>query len=119
VAIGAGSVLITGGKSNSRTILKGFSLWSRRRGWVECATNRIVENAANSRSRRSGGAHEDDQPAIFGAMLGIIETESSSTQTISGILAGGMGQEGLISEDIWIWTLYGYDGDVSFIRILA
>ena len=26
--------------------------------------------------------------------------------------------DGLVSEDIWIWALRGYDGDVSIIRIL-
>jgi tRNA wybutosine-synthesizing protein 4 len=117
VAIGAGSVLIAGGKSNSRTILKDFYVWSRRRGWVECVTNWIAENTSDSGSRDLG-AHEDEQRAIFGGMLAVLEIVSSSTQTIIGIFAGGMKQDGLVSEDIWIWTLHGYDGHVSFTRIL-
>jgi tRNA wybutosine-synthesizing protein 4 len=112
VSIGAGSVLIAGGKNNSRTILKDFSLWSRCRGWVKCATNCVAENTTDSRLR-------NEQPTIFGGMLAVVEMDSSSTQTIMGILAGGIAQDGLISEDIWIWTLHGYDGDVSFIRVLA
>ena len=118
VAIGAGSVLIGGGKSSSRTTLKDFSLWSRRRGWVECVTNLIAENTTDSGSR-DPGAHEDEQPAIFGGMLAVVEMDASNTQTIMGILAGGIAQGGLISEDIWIWTLHGYDGHVSFIHILT
>jgi len=116
-AIGAGSVLIAGGKSNSRTIIKDFSLWSRRRGWVKCATNWIVEKVTDSGSPDLG-ARDDEQPAIFGGMLAVVETNSSSTQTIIGIIAGGMAQDGLISEDIWIWTLHRHDGDVGLIRIL-
>jgi tRNA wybutosine-synthesizing protein 4 len=116
VAIGAGSVLIAGGKSNSRTILKDFSLWSRRRGWVECTTNIIAENTAEFRSR-GFGAHSDEEPAIFGGMLGVFGTNSSNAQTVTGILAGGMAQDGLISENVWIWTLQGYDEKVSFLRI--
>jgi len=106
VSIGAGSVLIAGGKSNSRSTLKDFSVWSRRHGWVECVINWVAEN-------------KDEQPAIFGGMLAVVEMDSSNTQTIIGILAGGMAQDGLISENIWIWTLHGCDGDVSVIRTLA
>ncbi len=116
VAIGLGSVLVAGGKSNCRTILKDFSLWSRRRGWVECATNLIAENTTKS-GPQDLGAHDDEQPAIFGAMLGIFETNSLSVQTITGILVGGMTQDGLISEGFWIWTLYGWDENVSYLRI--
>ena len=116
VMIGAGSVLVAGGKSDSRTILKDFSIWSRRHGWVNCAKNIIAENTSEYRLQ-DFGAQGDNQPIIFGGMLGVFETISSSTQMAIGIIAGGIAEDGLISRDIWLWALHEYDGNVSFLPI--
>jgi tRNA wybutosine-synthesizing protein 4 len=98
VVVGGDSVLVVGGKSDSRTISKDFLIWHRRRGWISCDVRWRV--------------HNDEQPAIFGGMLGSIDTESPSSDTVVGILAGGMSQDGVISEAVWFWTLNRYNDDV-------
>lgn len=83
VAIGRGTeyVLVYGGKTASGECLSSWNLWKN----TESGWETIQVNSPEPRSR-------------FGACLGII----SGT---SGILFGGIGQEGIILEDFWEWEL--------------
>lgn len=99
VAVGRDSVLVFGGKSDSRTILNDFLIWNHRRGWIKCGMHCRVRG--------------NERPTIFGGILGTIGTESPDSSTVVGMLAGGMCQDGTISQDVWFWTLNRYDGEVS------
>lgn len=97
VGIGNDLVVIAGGKSCSSSIVKGFLVWSRRHGWVECT---------------AGAAGQ--QPATFGGSLTTTGMYSSGgDDTITGIFMGGISRDGTISRDIWFWTLHGCKGPVS------
>ena len=80
------SILVYGGKTNDHTILNSWLLWNAEyeHGW--------------QRVEMSGSSPE----ARFGAGLGRINENS-------GILFGGIGRDGTILEDFWIWSLSRHD----------
>lgn len=81
-----GSVLVTGGKKDSKTVLRDTFLWNRQTGWTECLTD------------------QDGKPQVFGAL--IIYDVTSTTSTTSGFLVGGMSTDGRVSTDLWSWELH-------------
>ncbi|KAJ5897853.1 LCM-domain-containing protein [Penicillium tannophilum] len=78
----SGSVLVYGGKTKDNGILDSWLLWNDRneQGW------RKIETV--------GGTPE----ARFGASF-------AKMNDTSGILSGGIGSNGTILEDIWVWSL--------------
>ncbi|QSZ35918.1 hypothetical protein DSL72_007040 [Monilinia vaccinii-corymbosi] len=93
-----GYVMVTGGKSTSNTLVDNVMIWSRRTGWVECNIDT-----------------KERPPASFGASLVVLpKTYSEDSGPTSGIIAGGISEDGLVLEDIWTWSLRGitqYKGD--------
>jgi tRNA wybutosine-synthesizing protein 4 len=92
IAIGD-SALVAGGKSDSRTIHNQFLIWNRRRGWLACVLKILY-----------GGKLDDRYPVKFGAVFAIDDMALKKGH-IRGILSGGISQDGLISEDLWLWSL--------------
>lgn len=85
-ALNDGSVLVTGGKRDSKTVLSDTFLWNRQTGWAECLPD------------------QDGKPQVFGALM--ISDVTSMTPTTSGFLVGGMLTDGRVSTDLWSWELY-------------
>lgn len=82
VYLGDPYVLVYGGKSDTGETLSDWQLWSRQQGWqtvhVDC---------------------EGDPPrSRFGACLAALDDTS-------GILFGGMAQDGVVLNDFWFWTI--------------
>lgn len=118
VAIRGDSVLVAGGKKNSRITLNDFAIWHRRRGWIKCG---ILGRAGTTTEpwSQSEEALDNEQYTIFGGMLMTIDTEYPCDDTITGIFAGGMSKDGVISQEVWLWSLNGYDSYVSFNTVFA
>lgn len=76
------SVLVFGGKASDGTILDDWMLWDVNNGW---------QSVFVSGSRPS---------ARFGAAISTIGAGHSS-----GLLAGGIGSDGAVLEDLWEWTI--------------
>ena len=79
-AIDGNSVVVFGGKDGSGVTLTSWTLWSREGGWQNVL------------------AHDPQPKARFGASM-------IATTNQSGILVGGMAQEGFILDDFWEWTI--------------
>jgi tRNA wybutosine-synthesizing protein 4 len=90
-ALGDGSVLVTGGKEDSKTVLNDTFIWNRQTGWKECSLDHDL-------------ALESGKPQVFGALM--ISDVTSKTSTTSGFLIGGMSTDGLVSTDLWSWELH-------------
>lgn len=82
-------VLIIGGKSDSRTIHSTCLIWNRRMGWVSCSYD--------GKDMENGGT--------FGGTLAVLQNDSLAREPVKGILAGGMGSDGVIRRIVWSWTL--------------
>jgi tRNA wybutosine-synthesizing protein 4 len=95
VVIGNNSVLVAGGKSDSRSILTDFIIWTRRSGWVKC-----------SQVPTHGGITGDEQPAAFGAILTTMGSDDTRKNKFTGLFAGGLSQDGCISQETWFWRLH-------------
>lgn len=85
LALDDGTVLVTGGKKDSKTVLTDTFLWNRQTGWKECHVDQ-------------GG-----KPQVFGSLM--ISDVASTTLTTSGFLVGGMSIDGRLSTDLWYWEL--------------
>lgn len=85
-ALDDGSVLVTGGKQDSKTVLSDTFIWNRQTGWKRCIPNQ-----------------DEKRPQVFGALM--ISDITSTTSTTSGLLVGGMLTDGRVSTDIWSWEL--------------
>ncbi|KFY13852.1 hypothetical protein V492_03016 [Pseudogymnoascus sp. VKM F-4246] len=92
-ALDNGSVLVTGGKKDSKTVLSDTFLWNRQTGWKECSVD------------------QDGKPQVFGALM--ISDVTSTTSTTSGFLVGGILTDGRVSTDIWSWELQKYPRECS------
>ena len=90
VGVGEGCVLVGGGKTDSQTFAEDYSLWSRRRGWIQCTVT----------------AEERPCPT-FGA-IGIALPMNSP----AGIIAGGISKEDVLKQAIWRWSISGITGKV-------
>jgi tRNA wybutosine-synthesizing protein 4 len=86
---GEDCVLVYGGKSEDGDILNDWLLWDARTRWQRL---QVVGRAP---------------PARFGASIGSIDD-------CSGILFGGMTQDGVVLDDFWTWTV-SKRGDGSII----
>ncbi|EEP80378.1 predicted protein [Uncinocarpus reesii 1704] len=82
VDVGPGDerVLLYGGKSESGRVLGDFFLWSEQKGWNQISS-----------------AGEIPQPRFGAAMINI--------DSQSGIMCGGMSQDGVVLNDIWAWRI--------------
>ncbi|EDN93718.1 hypothetical protein SS1G_09585 [Sclerotinia sclerotiorum 1980 UF-70] len=90
--LGNGYVMMTGGKSTSKTLVDDVMIWSRQRGWVKCSIN------SNERP-----------PAFFGSSLVVYpETFPHPSASRSGIIAGGITEDGLVQEKTWKWKISQY-----------
>ncbi|GKZ18099.1 tRNA methyltransferase ppm2 [Aspergillus brasiliensis] len=81
VTLNSDHVLVYGGKTSNGTTLDSWLLWSKEDGWQP------VDAVNGSPSAR------------FGACL-------ASTDNTSGFLFGGIGADGTIVEDFWMWKLH-------------
>ncbi|KFX89195.1 hypothetical protein O988_08722 [Pseudogymnoascus sp. VKM F-3808] len=90
-ALDDGSVLVTGGKKDSKTVLSDTLIWNRQTGWKECSSDHDL-------------ALENGTPQVFGALM--ISDVTSTTSTTSGFLIGGMSTDGQVSTDLWSWELH-------------
>ncbi|KFY21613.1 hypothetical protein V493_07264 [Pseudogymnoascus sp. VKM F-4281 (FW-2241)] len=88
-----GSVLVTGGKKDSKTVLSDTYLWNRQTGWRECLPE------------------QDGKPLVFGALM-ISDVTSTALKT-NGFLVGGMSTDGRVSTDLWSWELNKYPRELS------
>jgi tRNA wybutosine-synthesizing protein 4 len=99
IYLGSGSVLISPGRSDSRSIGSTFFIWNRRFGWKKCACS------SNEMPR-----------ATYGATFTVFTNSSASEQSISGrgLLAGGISEDGVVQQEIWEWELQSsFLGQVS------
>ncbi|KAK1146060.1 tRNA methyltransferase ppm2 [Aspergillus melleus] len=81
VSLGSDYVLVHGGKTSDGTVLNDWQLWSNNgEGWkrIDCK-----ESCLKPR---------------FGASL-------ASIDNCSGVIFGGMGQDGIVLQDFWTWKL--------------
>lgn len=85
---GEEAVLIFGGRTNSRDALGRWLLWRDSTGWIPVSV--------------SG----DRISPRFGAAM-------ASTSGSQGIVLGGMGAEGTICQDMWLWEVTDVDGSPS------
>ncbi|ESZ94708.1 hypothetical protein SBOR_4902 [Sclerotinia borealis F-4128] len=104
VHLGNGYVMVTGGKGTSRTLIDDVMIWSRRQGWVKCNTNPQKRPSAS-----------------FGSSL-IAYPKASSDPLVSrsGVIAGGISEDGLVQEEVWEWDIAQYTAEqpsISFIRL--
>lgn len=100
VAIGNGTVLLMGGKSDSRTIEQNCLVWRRDGGWQkisQCPSTGMADESMNS-----------ELPALYGA------TSLGPWSGTRGLLFGGLTKDGTLSSDLWSWT---YKADVSVVII--
>ena len=98
VAVGNDSVLVTGGKRDSSTVLCDTFVWNRQTGWVRC-----VESWLDQEDRK--------QPRVFGAVMVLDSAVRGSSRR--GLLTGGITAHGLISTDIWSWEWWP-ESDVCY-----
>lgn len=99
IYLGSGSVLISPGRSDSRSIGSTFFIWNRQFGWKKCACS------SNEMPR-----------ATYGATFTVFTNSSASEQSISGrgLLAGGISEDGVVQQEIWEWELQSsFLGQVS------
>ncbi|SZF05396.1 unnamed protein product [Blumeria hordei] len=85
ISIGSEFVLVSTGWINSFTISNSFLLWSRKLGWVKC---NFCQNKPHP---------------VSGSVL--FKFPGDQTLKPRGILAGGIGTDGVVMDDIWHWTL--------------
>jgi len=85
---GEEAVLIFGGRTNSRDALNHWLLWRDSTGWIPVS------------------ASGDTISPRFGAAM-------ASTSGCQGIVLGGMGAEGTIYQDMWLWEVADVDGSPS------
>lgn len=85
---GEEAVLIFGGRTNGRDALGRWLLWHDSTGWIPVSV--------------SG----DPISPRFGAAM-------ASTSGSQGIVLGGMGAEGTIFQDMWLWEVADVDGSPS------
>lgn len=85
---GEEAVLIFGGRTNGRDALDHWLLWHDSTGWIPVSV--------------SG----DPISPRFGAAM-------ASTSGSQGIVLGGMGAEGTIYQDLWLWEVADVDGSPS------
>ncbi len=91
---GSSLALLGGGKSTPCSISGEFFVYHPQRGWLACL-------AGPSRPT-----------PVFGAILSCSGTEASSPTVFVGILAGGIGSDGLVASQVLRWRL-----DVSQIEV--
>lgn len=80
-------VLVTGGKTGPSEISNGHYLFHAGRGWIKCETL---------------GAEPGPR---FGAFVCNSSAESSPPGVFTGLLCGGIGQDGLLMTENYIWRL--------------
>jgi len=93
VAIGDDSILVCSGKSSSRKIEDQFLIWNRQFGWRSC----VIEGQIPC--------------ATYGATFFKLSHDAYSSP--SGILAGGLSNEGILQQDVWSWNLKEENSMVS------
>ncbi|KAG9248031.1 leucine carboxyl methyltransferas-like protein 2 [Calycina marina] len=90
-------VLTSPGKSSSQIIENQFLVWNRAFGWRTCA----IEG--------------DNSPSsTYGATL--FKFAGSLGSEPVGVLAGGLSDEGILSQDKWKWVLWRQPGKTPIIR---
>jgi tRNA wybutosine-synthesizing protein 4 len=95
LAISMDSVLVIGGKRDSQSICSDCFIWNRRKGWTKLTAVKREHQAL---------------PLVFGAIM--IADDSHGGENYQGLLAGGMTREGIVSGEIWRWSIL--IGDVRF-----
>ena len=95
-AVGNGHVLISPGKSDSRSINTMFYIWSRALGWIECIQ----------------GPGEKPRPS-YGATFIVFEKSTDPLLSKRGLLAGGMSEDSSLVEEVWEWELRNFSSQVS------
>ncbi|KAL3421947.1 leucine carboxyl methyltransferase [Phlyctema vagabunda] len=85
VSLGNGTVLISTARKNSRTVLDDYLIWSRPYGWVRCERTSKQEPCAT-----------------FGVTFARFPWLDSGC---SGLIGGGIDKHGLLSQELWIWTV--------------
>lgn len=99
VYLGDGYVLIAPGKVNSKVFSKDFVVWHRRIGWLLC----VVKNNI-------------PLPDNYGNVFSVNSLDSSRGNHAglrTGILAGGISENGVILDSVWHWELSGLEQNVS------
>lgn len=94
VSIDNDSVLVLGGKTDSKTIVTRSFLWNRKTGWLEC--DESVED------------HNTTRPVVFGAVLLInrlYEEDYLCANERGGHLCGGITTDGVVSQRAIGWVL--------------
>lgn len=86
-------VLVAGGKSDSTNIVDSYLLWSHRKGWQKCKVKKDF-----------GELYEHNEEVCwpcprFGASFATFQNLRE------GMLSGGLSQDGLVCQDVWIWRL--------------
>lgn len=85
--LGNGHVLVSSGRRNSRVIGSEFFVWSRQLGWRTCIN--LTDN---------------QPPLTYGAVFSVFDSPASKLDR-SGILAGGLSNDGVVEQDVWEWNL--------------
>ena len=100
VGLGEGCVLISTGRIDSKNVSQEYLVWSRRQGWMKCIFN-----------------GREMPHATYGAVFSKIGRQSADgPQSLKhGILAGGMGADGLLQQQLWQWELRDFSSEVGVI----
>jgi hypothetical protein len=80
-----------GGKLDSMNVHGDALLWYRRRGWIQCAIEADIS-----------------LPKLYGASIAVIGKASSTDTPYAGIVLGGMSPEGVVSPNVYHWTLHDH-----------
>lgn len=90
VNLGDGSVLISPGRSDSRTIGSSFFLWNRRFGWKRC-----------------GNGTSEIPQATYGSTFTVFANSAAPQNSVlgCGLISGGLAADGVVSQEIWEWEL--------------
>jgi tRNA wybutosine-synthesizing protein 4 len=93
--LGHGCVLVSSGRSNSREVGRDFFVWSRHSGWRMCACD-----------------IDAPPPITYGVVFSVFD-DPASKSVKSGLLAGGLSEDGVVEQDIWEWKLHDFTSHVS------
>jgi tRNA wybutosine-synthesizing protein 4 len=101
VLIGGNSVLVCGGKQDSKTILEDAFVWNRQTGWLKCDIEYKHQKWNN------------EPLAVFGASMAKVNDPDSAHE--GGFIVGGLSREGQVQQDIWTWAFAGSNNEHKLI----